>query len=104
MEERAERKIQPRSSARITNTSCDRSGVIVGGKRDDKLIAVLPGSPLDVAGVNDIDDLEIHFPGIKNVIETWFTSYKGPGEMLSLGFAGYDEARTILDEAAATFK
>jgi inorganic pyrophosphatase len=38
------------------------------------------------------------------VIETWFTSYKGPGEMKSLGFADYDEAKAILDAAVSSYK
>ncbi len=75
------------------------------GNRDDKLIAVLPGSPLDVPGINNISELDAkYFPGIKSIIETWFTSYKGPGAMISLGFEDYDGAKAILDAAVANFK
>lgn len=74
------------------------------GNRDDKLIAVLPGSPLDVPGINSITSLDNKFPGIKNIIETWFTNYKGPGAMISLGFAEYDEAKAILDSAVVSYK
>ena len=74
------------------------------GNRDDKLIAVLPGSPLDVAGINTISALDAKYPGIKTVIETWFTSYKGPGEMISLGFAEIDETKEILEAAVANYR
>jgi inorganic pyrophosphatase len=74
------------------------------GSRDDKLIAVLPGSPLDIPGINNISDLDAKFPGIKNIIETWFTSYKGAGAMISLGFEDYAGAKQILDTAVANYK
>jgi inorganic pyrophosphatase len=74
------------------------------GKRDDKLIAVLPGGALDVAGVNTLKDLDAKFPGVLDIIETWFLNYKGPGAMLPLGFADYIEAKAILDQAVANFK
>ena len=72
------------------------------GEMDDKLLAVAQDSPLGSA--RDLDDLNASFPGVTTIIETWFTSYKGPGEMESGGFGGVDEARSVLDAAAAAFE
>jgi len=67
------------------------------GERDDKLLAVSPGSPL--AGVTGIDDLQRRYPGILDILETWFLRYEGPANR-SRGFGDAGEARAIVEEAA----
>ncbi len=71
------------------------------GEQDDKLIAVLEGTPM--ANVADMTELDAKFNGVSLIIETWFTNYKGPGEMESLGFAGTGAAQSILNAAIAAY-
>ncbi len=71
------------------------------GEQDDKLIAVLPDSPL--GEVSNLKMLNRKFVGITNIIEVWFSNYKGPGKMVSEGFEDADEARKILDAAISAY-
>ncbi len=73
-----------------------------GGEKDDKLIAILDGSPLSEA--NSIAELQSKYPGAAEIVETWFASYKGPGEMEGKGFAEKDEAMKTLEAAAKAYK
>ena len=70
-------------------------------EQDDKLIAVIPGS--DMGKVNTIAELDEKFPGVTNIIETWFTNYKGKGKMKSEGFVEAEQAREILLNASNTY-
>jgi inorganic pyrophosphatase len=72
------------------------------GEQDDKLLAVTPGSPL--AEAEDIDSLDSLFPGITRIVETWFTSYKGPGRIQSRGFAGVSEATRVLAASVRAYE
>lgn len=74
-----------------------------GGEQDDKLIAVLTqDSPF--AHIETMAQLDSEFPGVSDIIGTWFANYKGPdGGMESQGFAEADVAREVLDAAAAQF-
>jgi inorganic pyrophosphatase len=67
------------------------------GEQDDKLVAVIPDSPL--GHVEELDALDSEFPGIKSILETWFVNYKGPDIMTSAGFGGREEAKDILEKA-----
>jgi len=71
------------------------------GERDDKLIAVLPDSPL--AGAADLDDLEARFPGVLLIVRTWLTNYKEPGMVVVESVENGAAARRILDDAAAAY-
>jgi inorganic pyrophosphatase len=73
-----------------------------GGEQDDKVIAVLPNSNLDK--VYSIEELEKEFKGIINIIETWFSNYKGPGKMQSQGFTGVSEAQEIIKVSIEEYK
>lgn len=72
-----------------------------GGEQDDKLLAVLANTPLFDA--NNLDELRQKFPGVTEIVETWFVNYKGPGEMESKGFRDVDEAQKILENAIRAF-
>lgn len=72
------------------------------GEQDDKLIAVLPDSPL--GKVSNLKMLKSEFNGITNIIEVWFSNYKGPGMMVSEGFEDVDQAWKILDAAISAYK
>ena len=69
------------------------------GEQDDKLIAVQQNSPLNQ--VADLDQLNREFNGVAELLEIWFSNYKGPGEMESLGFGNRAEAQEILRAAVA---
>jgi len=65
------------------------------GEQDDKLIAVMEGSSF--YNINSINELNTQFNGVSIIIETFFSNYKGPGKMKSLGIKGKKEAKKILD-------
>jgi len=75
-----------------------------GGEIDDKVLAVAADAPLDSRWCGSVDDLREHYPGILDIVEIWFSSYKGPGEMESLGYADTDAAWEMIEAAAATFE
>ena len=72
------------------------------GEHDDKLIAVQLNSPLKKS--NSLKELNEQFPGIKEILEKWFTNYKGNGKMKSNGFRNLEEAEKILKEASEQFE
>ena len=60
------------------------------GEQDDKLIAISKKSTLE--NVNSLADLKLKYPGISEIIEIWFTNYKGPGKMVSQGYREKNKA------------
>ena len=73
-----------------------------GGEQDDKLLAVLENSPL--FGVNNVSELNRDFNGVTKIVEIWFESYKGPGEIISNGFGNNEEALKILNFSINEYK
>ena len=71
------------------------------GEKDDKILAVPKESPL--YGVDSIRELDIKFPGVTTIVETWFLNYKGPKEMESQGFAEVTEAMNAIKTAMEAF-
>jgi inorganic pyrophosphatase len=77
--------------------------LIDGGDNDEKLIAVIPGTPL--GELNTIEELNNQYPGVSEILESWLTNYKGPdGGLLSNGFGDVEEANSILDAAIGLFE
>jgi len=76
--------------------------MIDGGEVDDKLVAVVPETPL--GQVASIAELEAMFAGSTDILATWFESYKGPGEIEITGFGGPDEAKEVLNAALAAYE
>jgi len=72
------------------------------GEQDDKLIAVSPNTSL--YKVEDMGDLETKFSGITEILEIWFTNYKGSGQMTSKGFGNKESARKVLTAAINQYK
>ena len=72
------------------------------GEQDDKLIAVSTNSPL--YGVNSINELNDDYIGISEILQLWFTNYKGHGKMESKGFGNKDTAIDILKAAINEYK
>lgn len=64
------------------------------GERDNKLIAVLPNTP-PFSSLTDLEQLNNEYPGIKEIVRTWFLNYKGKtGSVTELEFAPYDSAHS----------
>jgi len=72
-----------------------------GGEQDDKLIAVQDGTPLYAA--NSIEELRGKFPGITEIVEIWFSNYKGPGVMKSMGYGNKEQANRTLQTSIEAF-
>ncbi|OEJ99770.1 inorganic diphosphatase [Roseivirga misakiensis] len=68
-----------------------------GGEQDDKLIAVQKDSPL--YGINSVAELEANFKGVTEIINLWFSHYKGEGVLETNGFYGREKAMEILESA-----
>ncbi|MCH2215908.1 MAG: inorganic diphosphatase [Flavobacteriales bacterium] len=72
------------------------------GEQDDKLVAVSTQSAF--YKVNDLEELASNYGGVTNIIETWFTNYKGPGKMISNGFGDKQSALNILNVAIEQYE
>jgi len=72
------------------------------GEQDDKLIAILPNSPFSTA--KSIADLEQQFDGALDIIEIWFTNYKGKNMLKSNGFGNKIEAKKVLNYAVSAYE
>lgn len=73
------------------------------GEQDDKLIAVLTqDSPF--ANVNSLTQLNAEYPGVSDIVTTWFTHYKGVNANIKvLGWQDEQAARAVLEKAQASF-
>lgn len=72
------------------------------GEQDDKLIAISKRSTL--IEINSIQELKNNYPGITEIIETWFTNYKGKGKMISAGYKNKKVAQEIYSIAKKSFE
>lgn len=72
------------------------------GEKDDKLIAVSSDSPM--YKVNSIEELSKHYNGVIEIVELWFTNYKGTGKMESKGYSNDELALDILDNAMKEYQ
>ncbi len=72
------------------------------GEQDDKLIAVSSDSPM--YGVNSIDELNNNYKGVIEIVQLWFTNYKGAGKMELKGFGNKKVAIEILKNAINDYK
>jgi inorganic pyrophosphatase len=72
------------------------------GERDDKVLAVGVSGPLSDA--HTLEALDARYPGVRTILETWFTHYKGVGVATSNGFASADSAMMVVREASRYFK
>jgi len=71
------------------------------GEQDDKLIAVSNNSSL--YSIDTIEELNDNYKGISEIVQLWFTNYKGPNKLESKGFGNKDVALKILNEAIAAY-
>jgi len=73
------------------------------GPMDDKLIAILPDSPI-FDDVNSLKELDEKYPEISTIASLWFSNYKGPGEMFFQGVGDLDEAKTIFEDCVKAYQ
>lgn len=72
------------------------------GEDDDKILAV-PLTGL-FSEVRDVDALRSGYPGVLEIVERWFTSYKGPAVMESGGVRDAAAARAVIGRAAEAYE
>ena len=83
-----------------TLIKCNIIGVLQltdNGERDDKLIAITKNSSINK--VKTIEELDLMYNGISQIIETWFCNYKRNNSTVSLGYESLDKALNILEVA-----
>jgi inorganic pyrophosphatase len=76
--------------------------MVDNSERDYKLIAIMADSPL--GNIRSIVEMDDKLNGISQILEIWFSNYKGPGKTQSKGFAGIDEAQMILRTAMEDYE
>jgi inorganic pyrophosphatase len=64
------------------------------GETDDKLLGVVPGTPL--GDVTSLKELNEKFPGVADIIKTWFSYYKGP-DGGGMAFQGFGDEKTAME-------
>jgi inorganic pyrophosphatase len=72
------------------------------GEQDDKILAVPLEGPM--SDVNSLAELNQRYSGVTQIIELWFTRYKGPGRMESQGYADSDAAWEMINIASSAFE
>jgi inorganic pyrophosphatase len=75
-----------------------------GGEVDDKIVAIGAESALADARTISLEALRVNYPGLLDILEIWFSSYKGPGVMESKGFDDADAAWAMIHTAVAEYR
>ncbi len=71
------------------------------GEQDDKILAVMEGSPLE--SVSDVQSLDREFPGVRTILKTWFSNYVGK-DMVMLGVGSRATARGKIEDGRAAYR
>ena len=85
-----------------TIQECKLIGVLMlkdRGETDDKLLAIHVNSPMNQ--YSSLEEINQHYPGLLDIIETWFVNYKGQDDggqslMMSEGFHDREKAMSII--------
>jgi len=72
------------------------------GETDDKFIAVSEASVF--VNIDNLNELDAEFPGVREIIYIWFTNYKGQGKLESTGWLDDKEAKAMLEKAKTTYE
>lgn len=72
------------------------------GERDMKLLAVHGDTAF--ADIRSVDELNAKFPGVTNIIETFFRNYKGAGIVETTGYGDVARALAVLNDASQDFE
>lgn len=68
---------------------------------DGKLVAI--PITMEAAAASSVSDLENYMPGVMETVASWFSSYKGPGEIELLSIGEPDEAMEVLVASANAY-
>ena len=71
-------------------------------ERDDKILAVMPDTPL--AGVADVAELEARHPGIGAILSSWFENSRPGGFVQVQGYGSRAAARKLIAECVEEFE
>ena len=58
------------------------------GQRDDKVLAITGSQQF--SGVDSLEELESSYPGVSQIISTWFANYKGGSVVVFQGWCEWD--------------
>jgi inorganic pyrophosphatase len=72
------------------------------GERDDKIIAATPQSPF--AGITSPKDLDREFPGVTDILKTWFLSYKGSDRVSFKGWGTASDAMRVIEASYKDYR
>lgn len=50
-----------------------------------------------------VSELDARFPGVTQIVETWFANYKGPRVVATEGFGDADEVEAMLELAEGSY-
>ena len=67
------------------------------GEIDTKVLAVQHVGPF--AGIQEIDELDLKYPGVMNIISTWFENYKLDSSAAIRGYLDRASTRKIIEKA-----
>lgn len=70
-------------------------------ERDDKIIAVVPGNAF--SDVIDVEDLETRYPGVREILETWYAHSRPGGGIEVQGFGSRAAARRLISACVQEF-
>ena len=87
---------QPRGSVQRTRV-VGVMKLLDNGEQDDKILAV-PFTD-KWSSVQDIEDLDLYFPGARDIVATFFINYKTKGEMVFESWGDKYEAMAVVKEA-----
>ena len=73
------------------------------GEIDDKLIAVMVNNSI-FSSVNSFNELKKSYQGITEILEMWFTNYKGSNKVIVNGFEDEKKALEIFKSACDQYK
>jgi inorganic pyrophosphatase len=71
------------------------------GEMDDKILAATKESPF--YEISDLSEMEAHFPGVREIIETWFSHYKGQTAVTVDGWGNKKEAELVITKSMDSF-
>ena len=72
--------------------------LIDNGEIDSKIIAVPTNKNNRIITATSYEELESKYPNVKNIIEIWFTSYKGKGIVESDGWDNERVAKAEIEK------
>ena len=72
------------------------------GEQDDKIVAVMLNSEL--GSVLSIKELNQKFKGVAEILQTWFSNYKGAGRLQSRGFDSVAGAQVVIKTAIKAYR